>query len=100
MNEGIRAIHELAQIGYRIWVEGPHIRLQYEREGEPEPEKVNPLMGLVKHHKDEVLFFLQCYCPRCGGVVTCPDYEGRLLCLGCDWDRLVELYPGMAVIKN
>ncbi len=100
MNEGIHAIHKLAQLGYRVWVEGTHIRMQYEREGEPDPEQVTPLMGQVKHHKDEVLFFLKCYCPRCGGVVSCPDHEGRPLCLKCDWDKLVKLYPGMAVTRN
>jgi hypothetical protein len=43
---------------------------------------------------------IKCYCSRCGGVAFCPDYEGRPLCLGCDWETLAELYPGMAKVKH
>jgi len=34
-------------------------------------------------------------CPRCGGVVFCPDLEGKGRCLACDWEYLTSIYPGL-----
>lgn len=96
MNEGIRAIHELAKMGYRARAEGRNIRLIYEGDGAPEEAATATLMALVKQHKLEVLFFLKCFCPRCGGAMTIPDYEGNPLCARCYWDHIVALYPGLA----
>lgn len=59
--------------------------------------KVKPLLEVVKAHKADVRYFLKSYCPRCGGVAFCPDYEGHPLCLACDWAALVELYPDLKV---
>jgi hypothetical protein len=47
-----------------------------------------------------VAFFLKCHCSRCGGVAFCPDCEGRPLCLACDWEELVKLYPAMAGVRH
>ena len=95
MTPGIEAIHALAMMGYRAWVEGEEIRLHYGGPGKPDPRKAKPLVDVVKGHKDEVRHFLQSYCPRCGGVATCPDYDGQPLCLRCDWGELIRLYPSL-----
>ncbi|MCX5888384.1 MAG: hypothetical protein NTY36_02905 [Deltaproteobacteria bacterium] len=58
------------------------------------------LLAQVKAHKPEVVNFLGCYCPRCGGVATCPDYDGQSLCLKCDWSVLVKLYPAMVGVRH
>lgn len=100
MNPGIEAIHLLTKIGYRAWVEREAVRLHYEGFGDPDPIQVQPLIELVRANKPDVVFFLKCYCPGCGGVASCPDYEGRPMCLACDWDELIRLYPDMARVKH
>jgi hypothetical protein len=100
MNPGIEAVRKLAQMGYRPHLEGRSIRLRYEGQGAPDPAQVVPLVDLVRQHKDEVRYFLKSYCPRCGGCCSVPDYEGRPLCLGCDWDKLCDLYPGLTGAKH
>jgi hypothetical protein len=95
MTPGIEAIHALAMMGYRAWVEGQEICFQYEGPGQPDPRQAKPLVDVVTGHKEEVRYFLKAYCPRCGGVATCPDYEGRPLCLKCDWETLIQLYPSL-----
>jgi hypothetical protein len=95
MNPGIEAVQQLAGMGYVPRVEGENIRLLYEGQGNPDPAAVSPLLDLVRQHKEDVHFFLRCHCPRCGGVATCPDYEGRPLCLKCDWKILIQLYPSL-----
>jgi len=100
MTTGIRAIHALAKMGYRAWAEGQEVHLRYEGPGLPDPAEVAPLVKLVKRHKQEVRSFLKSFCARCGGVVFAPDYEGRPLCLGCDWGTLVTLYPAMAGVRH
>jgi DNA primase len=95
MSEAIKAIHELALMGHRAWVVGNNIRLQHKGEGKIDPTKVAPLIDLVRQSKEEVLFFLKCHCPRCGGVVFIPDPEGRSLCSSCEWEYLTEVYPGL-----
>jgi rRNA maturation protein Nop10 len=39
-----------------------------------------PLLELVRRHKEDVHYFLRCYCPKCGGVV----FVGNK-CFMCDW---------------
>jgi len=95
MNPGIEAMRKLAHMGYRFTVDGETIKARYEGQGEPDRVTVSPLLGQVKAHKEDVCFFLKCYCPKCGGCCFVPDYEGRSLCLGCDWKTLLELYPGL-----
>ncbi len=95
MNAGIRALNTLTRLGYRTWLEGESIRLKWEGPGEPSPAQVKPLLEAVKTHKPEVVGFLRCYCPKCGGVVFCSDYEGRGLCLRCDWQTLTEIFPAL-----
>ena len=94
---GIEAVRELAHLGYRFTVNNETIKAKYYGPGEPDSAKVRPLLDLVRRHKEAVLYFLRSFCPRCGGVATCPDYEGRPLCLGCDWETLIQLYPSLNV---
>ena len=100
MNPGQEAIQKLAAMGYRFTVNGETIKAKYEGQGGPDPAQVRPLFEVVKANKPEALYFLKCHCPRCGGVATCPDYEGGPLCLACDWDELARLYPAMAGAKH
>jgi hypothetical protein len=97
MNEspGIEAVRTLAKIGYRFTVNGDTIKAKYHGQGKPDPAQVRPLLETVKTHKPEAIYFLRSYCPKCGGVATCPDYEGRPLCLACDWETIINLYPGL-----
>jgi hypothetical protein len=81
-------------------LDGHGMKVRFEGKKTPDPAAVSPLLALVRQHKEEVRFFLKCYCPRCGGVATCPDYEGRPLCLRCDWPALVKLYPAMAGVRH
>ncbi len=91
------AVLELSRIGFRFRLDGEAVKVRFVGEQTPDPEAVSPLLDLVRQHKDDVRYFLKSYCPRCGGVATCPDYEGRPLCLACDWAALVELYPDLKV---
>ncbi len=85
----------VAHLGYRFTVNGESIKGRYEGQGNPDPSQVRPLLDLARQHKEDVRFFLQCHCPRCGCCCFVPDYEGRGLCLACDWGKLLELYPGL-----
>lgn len=91
------AVMELSRIGFRFRLDGEAVKVRYAGQDKPDPSQVSPLLSLVRQHKDDVRHFLKCYCPRCGGVASCPDYEGRPLCLACDWGMLVELYPALKV---
>jgi len=95
--KAIEAVKKLSNLGYRFELAGDRLRYQYEGPGKPDPDTVRPLLETVKEHKPEALYFLKSYCPRCGGGATCPDYEGRPLCLACDWGLLAELYPDLRV---
>jgi ribosomal protein S27AE len=97
MNPGIEAVRTLAKIGFRFQVDGERLRWRYEGPGDPDPDAVAPLFLAVKEHKPEVLYFLKSFCPSCGGVCFIPDYEGRALCMACDWAALVEMYPDLEV---
>ena len=94
MNPG-DAVMELTRHGFRFRLDGEAVKVRFEGERTPDPETVSPLLDLVRQHKDDVRHFLKCFCPRCGGCCFAPDYEGRLLCLGCDWAALVEIYPDL-----
>jgi ribosomal protein S27AE len=80
MTPGIKAIRKLANMGYRFQVNGAIIRACYEGHGDPDSDQVCPLLDLIRAHKEEVLYFLKCHCPRCGSVVFVGD-----LCFLCDW---------------
>lgn len=97
MNPGIEAVRKLAHLGYRFMVNGETIKAKYHGPGKPDPETVRPLLETVKAHKPEAIYFLKSYCPRCGGCCFAPDYEGRPLCMVCDWAALVEMYPDLKV---
>ena len=99
-NPGIEAVRKLAHMGYRFTVNGETIKAKYEGPGKPDPDTVRPLLETVKAHKPEAIYFLKSYCPRCGGCCFAPDYEGRPLCMGCDWNELVKLYPAMAGVRH
>jgi hypothetical protein len=89
------AVMELTRQGFRFRLDGEAVKLRFVGEQTPDPEVVSPLLDLVRYHKDDVRDFLKCYCPRCGGCCFAPDYEGRPLCMGCEWGELVELYPDL-----
>lgn len=93
--EAIEAVRMLAKIGYRFTVNGETIKAKYHGPGKPNPDTVRPLLETVKEHKPAAIYFLKSYCPRCGGCCFAPDYEGRPLCMACDWGALVEMYPGL-----
>jgi hypothetical protein len=91
-NPGIEAARQLAHMGYRFTVNGETIKARYEGPGKPDPAQVRPLMEAMKAHKPDVVYFLRSYCPKCGGVC----FIGSL-CLACDWDELIEMYPDLKV---
>jgi len=96
MSAGIHALQTLTKLGYRAWVEGGAVRLKYEGQDKPDPAQVAPLLEAVKTHKLEVVGFLRCYCPKCGGCCFVPVGE-QSLCMGCDWQRLTEIFPALRV---
>lgn len=100
VNTGIVAARNLAHLGYRFTVNGETIKASYEGPGKPDPTQVKPLFETVKAHKEEVRHFLKSFCPRCGGVVFCPDLEGKDRCMACDWEELARMYPGLAETKH
>jgi hypothetical protein len=89
-NPGIEAVRQLAHMGYRFTVNGETIKARYEGPGKPDPAVVSPLWQVARQHREDVRFFLKCHCPRCGGVC----FIGSL-CMACDWQQLVEMYPGL-----
>jgi hypothetical protein len=95
LNPGIEAVRKLAHLGYRFTVDGETIKGRYEGRESLDPAQMRPLLEMVKAHKPEVIDFLRCYCPKCGGVTSCPNYEGQPLCMTCDWSTIVKLYPAL-----
>jgi hypothetical protein len=89
------AVMKLTALGYRFEAAGERLRWRFEGQGQPDPDQVRPLLQLLKECRGEVLFFLRFYCQKCGGTMFIPDLEGRDLCAACDWDSLIELYPGL-----
>jgi hypothetical protein len=97
MNPGVVALRKLAHMGYRFMVNGEIIKAKYNGAGKILPAQVRPLIKVVKEHKDEVLTYLRVYCPKCGGISSYLDYTGKPICISCDWDYLVQLYPGVGI---
>ena len=91
------AVMELTRIGFRFRLDGEAVKVRFEGEQAPDVMEVSPLLDVVRQHKDDVRLFLKSYCPRCGGCCFAPDYEGRPLCMACDWGLLAELYPDLKV---
>jgi hypothetical protein len=73
MNRGIEALRRLADLGYRISVDGQTIKAHYEGQGSPDPAMVRPLLALVKQHKIEAIDYLtqKSYEPE--RVLTCHE---------------------------
>ena len=89
-NPGIEAVQTLASLGYKFTLTGATIKAKYEGDGKLDPAQVRPLLAQVKANKPEVVDFLCCYCPKCGGCCFAPDDEQRPRCLACDWNLLTE----------
>ncbi len=86
------AVMELTRLGFRFRLEGEAVKVRFEGEQTTDLEAVQPLLDLVRQHKEDVRYFLKSYCPKCGG---CCFIDG--LCMACDWVALVELYPDLKV---
>jgi hypothetical protein len=91
------AVIELSRIGFRFRLDGEAVKVRFEGEQAPDPAMVSPLLSLVRQRKEDVRFFLKCYCPSCGGCCFIPDNDGKSLCLKCDWGKLIELYQALKV---
>jgi len=55
----MRPVRELEALGYAITLEGENIHLVYKGEGEPDSEKILPLIEAVKRDKDEAIKWLK-----------------------------------------
>jgi len=91
------AVMALTRHGFRFRLDGEAVKVRFEGEQTTDLGAVQPLLDLVRQHKEDVHFFLRSHCPRCGGCCFAPDYEGHPLCMACDWGLLVELYPDLKV---
>jgi hypothetical protein len=58
MNPGVQAVLKLSSLGFVFEVRGDRLRYRYQGSGEPDRDKVQPLLGLVKAHKPKVLTYL------------------------------------------
>lgn len=94
-NSGIEAVQSLTNMGYRFTVNGETIKAKYRGPGKSDPDKVRPLFNLVKAHKSEVLSFLRCCCPKCGGTGFGTFPNGQERCLACYWEGLKASNPGL-----
>ncbi len=61
--------------------------------GAPDPDKVRPLLNLVKAHEGEVLFFLKCYSSKCGCICFGTFLDGKKRCMAGYWAGLKALPP-------
>ena len=68
LNPGVEAIKKLSYLGWRYNISGNTLKFGYRGQGEPDLDLVRPLLDLVREHKKDVLHFLKCDCPNCGGV--------------------------------
>jgi hypothetical protein len=87
---------KLVSMGYHFELVGEKVRYDWQGPGEPDPDTVRPLLAQVKASKPEVVDFLRCYCPRCGGAFF-GTFNGVRRCLACYWGELVEFNPGLKV---
>lgn len=95
-NPGIAAVRKLAHLGYRFTVNGQTIKAKYEGEGDLDPVQVRSLVDAIRAHKPVVVDFLKTYCPRCGGVFF-GTFSGVSRCMGCYFNELAELNPGLRI---
>jgi hypothetical protein len=51
-------VRRLASIGYRFTLTGRTIKAKYGGPGKPDPDQVQPLLALVKKHKEEAISYL------------------------------------------
>jgi hypothetical protein len=93
----VEAVMALSRIGFSFRLDGEAVKVRFEGEQKPDLKQVAPLLKVASQYKDEVRYFLRSYCPRCGGCCFAPDYEGRPLCLACDWETLSGLYPDLRI---
>jgi hypothetical protein len=70
-NPGIDAVMSLANMGYRFTVNGGTIKAKYQGPGKPDPEKVRPLMEVMKEHKPQVLSYLVQTQEASDRILTC-----------------------------
>ena len=89
------AIMELSRLGFRFRLDGDAVKVRFEGRDRPDPEQVAPLLALVRQHKDEARDFLRCRCPACGGACFGTFEDGRERCLGCYYQALKALNPGL-----
>ena len=80
------AIMQLTRSGYRFWLTGDRIKYEFLGPGEPETEMARPLLTAIRDQKEEAMYFLKSYCPRCGGVVF-GTFSGVSRCLACYWEE-------------
>ena len=71
------AVMALTRHGFRFRLEGEAVKVRFEGEQTTDLGAVQPLLDLVRQHKEDVRYFLKSNCPRCGGCCFAPDYEGR-----------------------
>ncbi|MBM4287823.1 MAG: hypothetical protein FJ135_06695 [Deltaproteobacteria bacterium] len=93
------AVMKLVCLGYHFELVGEKVRYEWQGHGDPDHAVVRPLLEFVKAHKPEVLYFLKCHCPRCGGVVF-GIFNGVQRCMACYWEEQTRLYPAMAEVKH
>lgn len=96
MTPGVQALTRLTALGYRFKVEGENILAEYQGPGTPNPHLVRPLLEVVKTHKRELVEFLRCFCPKCGGVVFA-TFDNREVCLACHYQAIKSANPGLGL---
>lgn len=89
------AVIKLVSMGYHFELIGGKVRYEWQGPGDPDAGQVAPLLSLVRQHKNEVREFLRCYCPDCGGVCFGTFADGLERCLGCYYQALAALNPGL-----
>ncbi|GFP39419.1 hypothetical protein HKBW3S47_01118 [Candidatus Hakubella thermalkaliphila] len=52
-------MNELKKIGYRLQLKGDHIICTWGGNGQPDPQKVEPLLAEVSIHKEEAIHYLR-----------------------------------------
>jgi hypothetical protein len=88
------AVMELSRHGFRFRLEGEAVKVRFEGEQSPDPEKVSPLLELLRQHREDVRNFLMCYCPMCGGCCF-GTFNGVSVCMDCYYTDLAKVNPGL-----